>query len=434
MTHNEQTGPMVGQLFGLTHNTDGSMIVRKSKLLKVGIGIPKGPALNVWTQRQPDGSVVWKLMLGFKEGATKTATLKTRAEAEAKFNEAYSTAPICKYPRKIGYFTFTKPVMVADVERYLPDFDAIEAYGPTPTEIDVVFMDDSPFTGAYQMWSSSELRCKGDGITANRLVTLATADEKATFVTEGEKWFTPEKCWTTGCQYATGEPTLCKPGGDLTFQLASSIRIGGTAFFHTTGFRSISTIFNSLTDIALLTGGRLRGLPVKMCLRPFKTNHNGQVATQFAVSLEFRAPDATTLRKKLLESVFDVQDAAFGPLEIAAPVAPESRQIAAPSVVDALPVEDDDDEPPMAAEAMANEFYPEADEAPVAEATVPQAATATKADSLKDRLAAQVSAAREKGTAVDAVATKTIHVPPTPDFQSHPMSFPVAGKNEKDLF
>jgi hypothetical protein len=61
-----------------------------------------------------------------------------------------------------------------------PDFGAIEAHGPTPTEIDVVFLDDNPFAGAYQMWSATELLCTGDGVTARRVFKLAANDaEKA---------------------------------------------------------------------------------------------------------------------------------------------------------------------------------------------------------------------------------------------------------------
>ncbi len=42
-------------------------------------------------------------------------------------------------PRKIGFFTFTRPAIQDGIEVFEPDFEAIEAHGPTPTEIDIVF-------------------------------------------------------------------------------------------------------------------------------------------------------------------------------------------------------------------------------------------------------------------------------------------------------
>lgn len=393
-------GPMSGKMVGLTHREDGSLIIKSPKLLKVSIGWPKGPALNVWTQRMPDNSVVWKLMLGYKSDEAKTATFKTRAEAEAKFREAYPKAPVCPYPRKIAYFTFTKPSIIDGKEQYVPDFDAIEAHGPTPTEIDVILLSDTPLDGAYQMWSSSELQCKGDGVNALRVVTLATAEEKP-LVLPGEKYFPiHEGCWTCGCRYAqpgtkNGKetPSPCKPGGELSFQLACNLRVGGTAFFHTTGLRSISSIFSSLFQISTLTGGRLMGIPLKMVLRPFRTNHNGQAATHYAVSLEFRAPDVDTMKKKLLDTVFEYRKLAGVTPALASQ---EIRLIDAPETDG----EEDDDVPEggvetvtvpvasaMSAEAMAGEFYPEQDGVPDPEPPIPAAAaTQAKTATLAERL------------------------------------------------
>ena len=353
--------PLPGVLFGITHAPDGSAIIREPRILKVGIGLPKGPAITVWIA----SNKTWGVTVGYKDPVT--TRFKTRAEAEAFFAKQALGAPICPYPRKIGFFTFSHPAIRDGVEVFEPDWDAIEAHGYAPTEIDIVLLDDSPFDGAYQMWSASELKCKGDGINALRVLSMATeADKDAVAAAKecGEKYFQMGGCWTMGCSYSKEStkggktyPSPCKPGGDLKFQLACNIRVGGTAYFHSTGFRSISNIFSSLNRIQVLTGGRLSGIPLKMVLRPFKTNHNGQPATQYAVSLEFRAPDVATLRQKLLETVFSYREAALGP--------------AAPKLIEqgpAAPVaEEDDDEQPLASEtlgaaAMAAEFYPEEEE------------------------------------------------------------------------
>jgi hypothetical protein len=338
-------------MYGITHELDGSLIIREPKILKVGIGLPKGPAISAWLS--PDKK--WNITTGFKEGEKKNSKVDTKAEAEEKFHQLLPSAPECKYPRKIGFFTFSRPSVTREgKEQFIPDFDAIEAHGPNPTEIDIVLLDDAPFAGAYQMWSTSELRCKGDGVSAMRVVTLDAGHKEAAAaaIAAGQKYFPLTGCWTGGCPYAKEtkvgsdiKPSLCKPGGDLKFQLACNIRVGGTAYFHTTGYRSISSIFSSLHRVASLTGGRLCGIPLKMVLRPFRTNHNGQAATQYAVSLEFRAPDPATLSKRLMESVFAFRQAA-----------PPVRMIE--SQESAI----EEGEEIISAEAMTAEFYPDEEE------------------------------------------------------------------------
>ena len=344
--------PLPGVLFGLTHALDGSPIIREPRILKVGIGLPRGAAVNVWIHT--DGK--WKVRVGAKDG--KTAAFDTRELAEAAYREQLPKAPVCNYPRKIGFFTFTRPVLQQDgSEVFEPDFGAIEAHGPMPTEIDIVFMDSEPFSGSYQMWNSGELKCRGDGVTAMRVTSMANPAQKAdadAAVQAGEKYFAMGPCWTNGCPFAqeqNGKGSPCKPGGDLKFQLARNLRVGGTAYFHTTGYRSISQIFSSLfriNKVAEFVGANIAGVPVKMVLRPYKTVHNGQAATQYGVSLEFRAEDVESLKKKLLEQAWGFRQLAPPPVKmIEAPVA-ESTET------------DYEDESPLGAAAMAAEFYPEA--------------------------------------------------------------------------
>lgn len=429
--------PIPGVLFGITHETTGELIIREPKILKVGIGLPKGPAIDVWIA--PDKR--WKVRLGAGPDA-KTATFAARADAEAKFFEALPKAPSVNYPRKIGYFTFSHPTIIDGREQFVPDFGAIEAHGPTPTEIDIILLDDNPFAGAaYQMWSSSELLCKGDGMNAMRVIKLATdaeLDLARAYADAGERTFPIDNCWTGTCPYSKEtmkngkpQPSACKPGGDLKFQVANNIRVGGTAYFHTTGYRSISSIFSSLYRIRTLTGGRLSGIPLKMVLRPFKTNHNGQPATQYAVALEFRAPDVATLRHKLLEAVFSVHEAAgIAPRGL---VAPAARMIDAP----AEPTEEvDDDEMPISAEAMTAEFYPdEAEEETNTDAaiTAPTAATATqeKTAGLADKLKA--SAGRTRGTAPVAAPDPAPPVP-TPAASEPPTRRASHSNTSDDIF
>ena len=362
------TQPLPGVLYGLTHTEEGVPIIRESRLLKVSIGLPRGKALNVWTVNQ-DGKLKWKVVRGFKRDAMKTWTFDTRNQAETFYAQNIGDAPICNYPRKIPFYTFTRPVLGEDgIETFLPDFAAIEAHGACPTEIDVVFFDDNPFNGAYQFWSTSELKCKGDGINAMRVLTMAPPEVQKQLA--GEKYFNiVDGCWTRGCQYAQKE---CKPGGDLKFQLANNIRLGGTAYFHTTGYRSISQIFSSLERIKTLTRGRLVGLPLKMTLRPYKvTPPDGQPTTQYGVSLELRAEDMDRLRKMLFANLWD-----------------QAGQIAAaPKMIEEASTAAE--EPIISAAAMSAEFYPEASDEPEeqAQAEPPKPAIATATEAKTDALA-----------------------------------------------
>lgn len=399
------TAPRPNMMIGITHTADGRKVIRESKALKVGIGYPRGKAADVFVDT--DGA--WNIRVG-KYGSDKKMKWETvakfptkdttagdaRAKAEKAFRQAWKESDVCTYPRKVAFFQFTKPIMGEDgAEIYVPDFDAIEAYsfrkdrsGP-PTEIDIIFLDDEPFTGGYQMWAASELKCSGDGENALRVLSMASTPEEKALAEEsskaGKKHFpVVGGCWTCNCPYAKEtagsrgpQPAPCKPGADIKFQLMGSMlmRVGGTAFFHTSSFRSISQIFSSIERIKELTGGRIAGIPLKMMVRSHKTNHNGQAAIQQNVAIEFRASDIDDLRKNLIEQAWKFRQATG----IALPAATRMIEAAQP-----------EDNAPMSAAAMAGEFYPEADEGePVESEPIPPAAAATQAktDALSDKIA-----------------------------------------------
>lgn len=391
--------PIPGVLFGITHQADGSPIIRESKVLKVGIGIPKGRGLNVFIRN--DGR--WYFTIARKEGGkvvekTIEKGLGSRKEAEDFYRQYYKTAEVVNRPRKLGYFTFTRPVPQQDgSEVFEPDWDAIEAHGPTPREIDIVFLDDSPFDGAYQMWSTSQLQCRGDGMVAQRVLELAANDQEKELARQakenGERYFPIiGGCWTNGCSYSKpvvkGDkeyPSPCKPGGDLKFQLANNIRVGGTAYYHTTGFRSISQIFSSLERIKALTNGRVAGIPLKMVLRPYRTKHNGQTATQYGVSIEFRAQDIGSVQRNLIQQAWKFR-------ELAGVTAGPSARV---NLLEAPADRTMDDDSPITAQAITDEFHSEPyddyedDDPAVEAATAPvgaAAATNAKTQELAERL------------------------------------------------
>lgn len=299
------TRPQPGIMYGLNHAYDGTPIVRVQKLVKVGIGQPKGPAIMVWIENEK-----WRGSLGYKSKSTNVTTfnLDDRARAEAWYRAKKKEAPTCNFPRKLPFFSFTRQVGDGSFE---PDFDAIEKHGSTPTELDILFLNNDPLEAAYQMWSKSELRCTGDGLHAERSFNLARTDDEKKLVEEsklqGARFFPVlDGCWTNGCKYV-GQKDGCKPHADLRFQLFNSLRVGGTAYFTTTGMRSIRQMFSAIHEFKAMTGGgdanagRIAGVPFTLTVRPYQTNHDNQPATQYGVSLEFRAKNIDELRKGLVE-------------------------------------------------------------------------------------------------------------------------------------
>src|SRR5262249_17861817 len=155
------------------------------------------------------------------------------------------------------------------------------------------------------------------------------------------------------------------PGATLNFQLANNMRLGATAYFHTTSIRSTWQIFSALESIkmaAARVGSSVVGMPLKMVLAPFRSNHNGIAAIQYGVSIELRAEDMKQLGGKFNE--FAWTPAALGPAHRLIEATPEEVVI----------------DPVISAPAMAAEFYPESfeDDEP-AEDTSAGAAAATQA-------------------------------------------------------
>lgn len=363
------TLPRKNMLIGITHLSDGTKLIKEAKVLKVGVGLPRGKAVDLWV----DGDGMWNVRQGNavsgKLSFKTVAKVKTRPEAEAEWRKAYAAADLCGYPRKVSYFVFTRPTIGADgSEVYVPDFAATEAYSfadpnriGAPTEIDVIFLEDNPFQAAYQMWASSELRCTGDGENALRSVQMYDDDKKvpealretwkASKINGDRAFSIVGGCFTCNCPFSKekdGKAAPCKPSADLKFQLSRTIRVGGTAFFHTSGYRSIVQLFSAVERIKELTGGRIAGVPLKLVLRSYKTNHGGVAALQSGVSLEFRAEDMDSVRKNLIEQAYKFRAAAGLPEPV--------KMIESGEAMDAF------EESPLSAQAMSGEFYPDNDE------------------------------------------------------------------------
>lgn len=309
------TRPDPTRMYGITHDPAGAPVVRVPRVVKVGIGLPKGKDVRVFI----DAAGNWKVRVG-----DSTTACKDREDARRVYRKAKDAAPEVKYPRKLEYFTFTRPDGAGGFD---PDFEAIEAHGSFPRELDIMFTEDRPLHASYQMWTASELKCHGDGVNALRVLSMAstkTEKESALMAQEsGEKYFPIESgCFTCGCPYA--QPTMvngkeraaeCKPHARIQFQLLSAPRLGGVAQFDTTSIRSISQLFSCLHTFYQFTGqgdpdrGFVSGIPLKLVLHPFKVNHNGQAGTAYSVSLEFRTESALRLRQQLMDHAMEFRRA-----------------------------------------------------------------------------------------------------------------------------
>jgi hypothetical protein len=292
--------PVKNRLYGVTHDLSGRPIIREPRTLKVGIGLPKGKALHVCIDR--DGK--WRVEVG-----ERYSTFATKDEARDFYLKARKSAPKREYPQKRPYFIFTR---ISSDGLFEPDWDAIEQHGPVPTRIDVVFVDDDPFSCSYQMWSASALQCDGDGLNAMRLNTLAKTEAEQELAAEaqrdGEKMFPIiGACRVHGCPFASGDKPLCKPHGRLLFQLPKAPRLGGSAYYDTTGYRSTSQIFSNIQQYKTVSGegdpdrGFVAGVPFKLVVQPYTTTHAGKMATQFGVHIELEEKDVFKLKQKLIE-------------------------------------------------------------------------------------------------------------------------------------
>lgn len=290
--------------YGITHDVNGKPRVLEPKTTKVGIGLPKGKAIHVFIDPQKK----WVIVVG-KDVAGR---FDSKLEAKKFYRKAKADAPERKYPQRLPFFTFSR---VSPDGSFEPDWDAMESHGSMPAEIDIIFVKDDSFSASYQMWTALEKKCDGDGINAMRILSLASTPEEkqlaAQVAQKGEKYFPIKNgCWTRGCPYSKPQgdkPAQCRPHGRLLFQLLNAPRLGGTAYFDTSGFRSISQLFSCIQTFRSVTGrgdpdkGFIAGIPIKMVLRPYKTQYNGRSVTQYGVSLEFRAENVLDLKKQLIE-------------------------------------------------------------------------------------------------------------------------------------
>jgi hypothetical protein len=305
-------------MYGLLHEQDGTPRIRTVRALKIGFGLPAGKDIYVYLRR---GENPWAIQLG-----KAVQYFPDKQEAKLAYLKLRATATDRRYPIKLPFFTFSR---LHPDGTYWPDFDAIDKHGPTPNEIDVVFLTNDPFTAQYEAWTAANLKCTGDGKNARRRCDWAHGPEERKQADKakaaGYEWFPiVGGCFTGGCPFPKAEvtkegktlPPACKPHGRLDLQLANEPRIGGSCTYDTTGYRGVAQIYSSLMRIRTMTGngeperGTVAGIPMKLIMRPYKvTQPNGKPSMQFAVSLEIPAKNALELARMINRQADDYQAA-----------------------------------------------------------------------------------------------------------------------------
>lgn len=322
-------------LYGITHDLKGQPVIRLPKVYKASIGLSKGPNVHVFINRAREWVIQW-VPQGTKEEVHERFKIEgdgaeTLMKVRKRFAECYAKAAQRPYPSKLPYFTFTR---LHPSNSYIPAWDAIEAHGPQPTEIDVLFTDDKPFSAAYQWWGIGKLKCSGNGLQAARSIEFPQGQEERARAEEarkqGLKTFETTTCYTNGCPLAGKE---CKPHGRLQMQLVWKPQLGGVTQLDTTSIRSITNLFSCLDAFYRFTGGGdpergyVAGIPLKLVVSPFKVvvPGSGKSSTAYQLHLEFRAETVGALKHKLMEAARSWRSAMALP-----PAESETKQLSAP--------------------------------------------------------------------------------------------------------
>jgi Recombination directionality factor-like len=235
-------------IVGLTHNSDGSAVLRRSVTTKIAIGLPP----------------------------------KDKSD----------------HPQRLDHFIFQKKGqrgsgMSAEVLWEI-DQDKSEHYGKGCREVEIILLDNVPdrvFRTEYAWWTATQKQCWGDGETATRRTPRNP---------RGESW---EPCANDDCLDLLEE--RCRPSGDLYFLLADYPTLGTICKLHTSSYQSIREIYAALEDIRNHTNGRLIGLRVKLFVRPEKNAYkddqgNRRSGTKHVLGLELAANDVKQLASQTL--------------------------------------------------------------------------------------------------------------------------------------
>lgn len=299
-------------ILGLTHTSDGQAVQRLPVVVKLAIGRPPDP----------------------KKGRN--------------------------HPEKTDHFIFqTRSTSVdtgwdedAELTKQMAGL-----YGDNPRELEITFLDDeidNALRTELAWWTASECKCSGKLVHIEDGSFAMRAIRRTDRAPQGEQWpgtykygekagdkkGKPVEPCGDGCPDLEGG--VCKPSADLYFIPYKLPALGVTWKLHTTSYNSIRNLSSALQQVRRVTGGRLAGIPLRLCVAPQKVGYRDDTgkakkSNAHILSIVFRAEDL----QRLMSSAGEY-----------AQLYQQSRKELGPAKV--LIVEDDESQ---AAAAIAPEFY-----------------------------------------------------------------------------
>jgi hypothetical protein len=239
-----------------------------------------------------------------------------------------------EYPAEVDYF-----VCPPEVQKF---------YGPQPKLLDVMFPIDDPttvFPQALKWYTSSSLKCKGDGVTAMRRVKDLTPEQKVKL--KDELPDDPESLVEVDCPCPLLEQGQCSQKGNLLVMLPR-VSMGGVYQIDTGSYHNIVRI-NSALDYLRGLAGRIALVPLVLKRMPEKIEYEGHRATHYLLSLEFTGSIEEV--KKLREDTNHVLDR-IQTLALPAPVEDGAEPTPSPAPV------------PVSAPALEKETTPKTEHQP----------------------------------------------------------------------
>ena len=204
---------------------------------------------------------------------------------------------------KLDHFVIT--TMQRDDGLLIPDrelmAELIKDYGDSDgnlRQIPVSVLSDDPeevLVASWVWYEGKRLAGRSDGKT---LTTFYDLTNKKWRDTPKE---TPWESRFADMKNSKGGP-LFKQHSCLSVVVNSKMaRWGGFYKFRSTGAISLSQLYGSLLHIKTLTANKLRGIPMRLVVRPKQVTPDGRATTVYVVHLEIRGSDIQEIQRMALE-------------------------------------------------------------------------------------------------------------------------------------
>ena len=225
------------------------------------------------------------------------------------------------YPKKLDHFRFQTKDPSGDwivdeklqqllITKQAEEEDSTDKNPVRSFNIQFVSDDiEQVFATSYAWWGSSERKCHGDGLQAQRVLS-EIKDKKILEENKGQRFAPWTPCGDDGCPEL--EKKMCKPHGQLRFMIPEQRVMGAVSVFNTTSYESIRRIFSGLNRIHTLTRGRLAGLKLRLVLKPGQARYRDskgatKTSNAFFAHVEFRAEDHEKMLEEMVAQSFQLE-------------------------------------------------------------------------------------------------------------------------------